>query len=311
MAKEKKEMSPLLARLKKASKIEYADTMDKSNIVQNIDVATTDILALNIALSGSLDGGIQSGLTIFAGPSATGKSLLVLLCAKAYLDKHEDAAMIFYDSEMGTSVKYFESVGIDIDRVLHIPITDVEQLKFDMMAQLEEIKRGDHVVIVVDSIGNLASKKEVEDALGEKSSADMTRAKQLKSLTRMITPHLNLKDIPVIMVNHTYDEIALYPKKIMSGGCLQAGSKVKMSNGELKNIEDIKEGELVTTLEGPKKVEHTWNPETLEIGTPECYEVEFEDGSKLVCSDRHRFMKEDGTWIHVQDLKIDEELKTA
>ena len=118
-----------------------------------------------------------------------------LICARAYLDKFEDAVMLFYDSEMGAGSKYFESLGIDPGRVLHVPITDIEQLKFDIMAQLEEIKRGDHVIIVVDSIGNLASKKEVDDALSEKSSADMTRAKQLKSIFRMVTPHLNLKNV--------------------------------------------------------------------------------------------------------------------
>lgn len=145
-------------------------------------------------------------------------TMIALVCAKAYLEKYDDAVMIFYDSEMGASKEYFNSLGIDQDRVLYTPITDVEELKFDLMAQLEQIKRGDHVVIVIDSVGNLASKKEVEDALNEKSAADMTRAKQLKSLTRMITPHLNLKNIPLIMINHVYQEIALYPKAIVSGG---------------------------------------------------------------------------------------------
>jgi hypothetical protein len=46
----------------------------------------------------------------------------------------------------------------------------------------------------------------------------MTRAKQLKSLFRIVTPHLNLKDIPMICINHTYKEIGLYPKDIVSGG---------------------------------------------------------------------------------------------
>jgi hypothetical protein len=34
----------------------------------------------------------------------------------------------------------------------------------------------------------------------------------------MITPHLNLKDIPLVAVNHTYKEIGLFPKDIVSGG---------------------------------------------------------------------------------------------
>jgi hypothetical protein len=105
-----------------------------------------------------------------------------------------------------------------MDRVLHTPITDIEQLKFDIMKQLNEVKRDDKVVIVIDSVGNLASKKEVEDTMNEKSVADMSRAKSLKSLFRMVTPHLTLKDIPLIVVNHTYMEIGMYPKAIVGGG---------------------------------------------------------------------------------------------
>ena len=85
------------------------------------------------------------------------------------------------------------------------------------MAQMNNIERGDHIIVLVDSVGNLASKKEVEDALEGKSVADMTRAKQMKSLFRMITPHLTIKDIPMVVVNHTYKEIGLFPKDIVSG----------------------------------------------------------------------------------------------
>jgi hypothetical protein len=87
-----------------------------------------------------------------------------------------------------------------------------------VMSQINNVERGDHVIVIVDSVGNLASKKEVDDALEGKSVADMTRAKQMKSLFRMITPHLTIKDIPMVVVNHTYSEIGLYPKQIVSGG---------------------------------------------------------------------------------------------
>jgi hypothetical protein len=86
------------------------------------------------------------------------------------------------------------------------------------MNQLTNIERGDRVMILIDSIGNLASKKEVEDAIEQKSAADMTRAKQIKSLFRMVTPHLTLKDIPMVVVNHTYMEIGMFPKAIVGGG---------------------------------------------------------------------------------------------
>jgi RecA/RadA recombinase len=125
---------------------------------------------------------------------------------------------LFYDSEFGSPRSYFESFGIDTDRIVHTPITDIEQLKFDIMKQLKEINRGERIMIVLDSIGNLASKNEVDDALDGKSVADMSRAKQIKSLFRMVTPHLNLKDIPMIAVAHIYMTQEMYSKPVVSGG---------------------------------------------------------------------------------------------
>jgi RecA/RadA recombinase len=146
------------------------------------------------------------------------KTAFALLMASAYMKKYPDAAVLFYDSEFGTPQSYFETFGINMDNVLHTPITDVEQLKHDIMSQLQNVEKGDRVIIVLDSIGNLASKKEVEDAIEGKSVADMSRAKQIKSLFRMITPHLTLKDIPMVVVNHTYKEIGMFPKDIVGGG---------------------------------------------------------------------------------------------
>jgi RecA/RadA recombinase len=95
---------------------------------------------------------------------------------------------------------------------------DVEELKFDLINQLENIERKDKVIIIIDSVGNLASKKELEDAKNEKSVGDMSRAKALKSLFRMTTPYLTMKDVPLLAINHTYQEIGLFPKAIVSGG---------------------------------------------------------------------------------------------
>ena len=173
---------------------------------------------INVALSGSFEGGLSSGLTVLAGPSKHFKTSFALLMASAYMKKHPDAIMLFYDSEFGSPQSYFESFGVDPARVLHTPITDVEKLKFDLVNQLESIERGDKVVIVIDSIGNLASKKELEDAMNEKSVADMSRAKALKGLFRMVTPYLTMKNLPLLAVNHTYQEIGLFPKAIVSGG---------------------------------------------------------------------------------------------
>jgi len=208
----------LLDKLKKNTTIKDSAILSKSKFFTEKDMVPTEVPMINVALSGRLDGGIIPGLTMWAGPSKHFKTAFSLLMAKAYMDKYPEAVLLFYDSEFGTPVKYFETFQIDMDRVLHTPLTDIEQLKFDIMQQLQEVNRGDKLIIILDSIGNLASKKEVEDALEGKSVADMSRAKQVKSLFRMVTPHLNLKDIPMVVVNHTYKEIGMFPKDIVGGG---------------------------------------------------------------------------------------------
>jgi RecA/RadA recombinase len=208
----------LLDKIKKNSTIKDSAILSKSKFFTDKDMVTTGVPMINVALSGKLDGGIVPGLTMWAGPSKHFKTAFSLLMAKSYMDKYPEAVLLFYDSEFGTPIKYFETFEIDMDRVLHTPLTDIEQLKFDIMQQLADVNRGDKLMIVLDSIGNLASKKEVEDALEGKSVADMSRAKQVKSLFRMVTPHLNIKDIPMVVVNHTYKEIGMFPKDIVGGG---------------------------------------------------------------------------------------------
>jgi len=208
----------LKEKLIKNSTIDMTSTLADSKIYTKKDVIPTPVPMINVALSGSIDGGITPGLTMLAGPSKHFKTGFALLLASAFLKKYKDGVVLFYDSEFGTPQSYFNTFGIPFDSVVHTPITDIEELKFDIMQQINSLDRKDQVMIVIDSIGNLASKKEVEDALDGKSVADMSRAKQLKSLFRMVTPHLSLKDIPMVVINHTYKTMEMYAKDVVGGG---------------------------------------------------------------------------------------------
>ena len=229
----------ILDKIKKNSTIKESAILAESKFFTKKDMVPTSVPAINIALSGRLDGGLTPGLTMWAGPSKHFKTMFSLIMAKSYMEKYPDAAMLFYDSEFGTPIDYFKTLGIDMDRVVHTPIMDVEQLKFDIMQQMNAFERGDHVIVVIDSIGNLASKKEVEDAMEGKSVADMSRAKQLKSLFRMVTPHLTMKDIPMVVVNHTYKTLELYSKDVVGGG---TGSYYSADNIFILGRQQEKEG---------------------------------------------------------------------
>ena len=295
--------SKMMEKLLKNSTVKFSSVLSESVMFNDKDIIPTDIPIFNIAFSGSLSGGIASGLTLLAGPSKSYKSLSSLVCVKAYLDKYSDAVCVLYDSEGGMTPDMLKSQGVDPSRVLHIPIDHLEMLKFDLVKQLQEINRGDKVIIVIDSIGNTASLKELTDALEEKSVAEMQRAKTIKALFRMVTPSLVNKDIPCICICHTYQEMTMYPKQIISGGCMVEGTKIIMANGELRPIELVQLGDSVKTMYGPKVVTHVWNPDTHANGTPECYEITFEDGHVATVSDGHKFLVDDN-WVEAKHLSV-------
>jgi RecA/RadA recombinase len=204
-------------KLLKNSTIKQTAVLSESRILDDRTIVSTSIPAMNIAFSGDVDGGFGPGITTWAGPSKHFKTVFSLIMAKAYLDKFPEGMLLFYDSEFGSN-NYFDSVGIDRDRVIHTPITDIEGLRSDLSNQIAELEKKDKLIIVIDSIGNLASKKETEDAMDQKSAADFTRSKILKSLFRIVTPHLTLKDIPMIVINHTYKTMEMFSKDVLGGG---------------------------------------------------------------------------------------------
>lgn len=208
----------LIEKIKKNSKIKELSILTNSKVLEEKKLISTDVYAMNIALSGDMDGGFTNGLTMFAGPSKHFKTSFTLLLISTYLKKYPDSVCIYYDNEFGSPKSYFKQFDIDTDRVVHIPFTNIEELKTDIMNQMAEKEKNDKIIFAIDSIGNAASIKEINDAKDDKQVADMTRAKSLKSLFRMITPNLSLKNIPLIVINHTYKEQSLFPKDIVSGG---------------------------------------------------------------------------------------------
>jgi RecA/RadA recombinase len=78
------------------------------------------------------------------------------------------------------------------------------------------------VIVAIDSLGNLASAKELRDVTEGKDAADMgTKAKAMKSMMRALTFKAAKARVPILFTNHIYDNPAsLYPElvKKQSGG---------------------------------------------------------------------------------------------
>ena len=75
------------------------------------------------------------------------------------------------------------------------------------------------MMIILDSLGNLSTTKELEDTAAGAETRDMTRAQIIKAAFRVLTLKLGRANVPLIVTNHTYDVIGAYmPTKEMGGG---------------------------------------------------------------------------------------------
>ncbi len=213
-------MSDIMARLKKNSKSPMAAALSESKFYSGDDGSfPLQIPMMNVALSGKTDVGMSPGLLMICGESKHFKTGFMLEVAKGFQEKHPDGVILFYDSEKGAPIKYFKLRNMDMSRILHTPIFNIEELKFDSVSQLKMLQEeGVPMMIMVDSIGMLPSTKEVSNAEEENSAADMTRARELNSLFRIWTPYIAFNDIPAVIINHGYTSMDGKGTYNVSGG---------------------------------------------------------------------------------------------
>jgi RecA/RadA recombinase len=184
----------------------------------------TGCMVLNAIISGSLYKGVPKGrITGFSGPSMTGKTFII---NKILASAQKKGIMpVIFDTEIAVDASSSSGVGLDPANTKYVPVNTVEECRNQMMALLNGIEENNlngKFIISIDSLGNLASEKEVADAEKGKAAMDMgMRAKSLKSMMRLLTYKAASTGTTVLFANHTYDNpAALYPTlvKSQSGG---------------------------------------------------------------------------------------------
>jgi len=210
----------------KESKNEYAafasDGVAAGDVESFVD---TGSYIFNALVSGSIFGGIPSNkITALAGESGTGKTFFCLSVVRNFLDTDPDAGVIYFETESAISKQMIESRGIDSSRLIIFPVDTIEEFRTQAVRIIDkymEQKTEDRkpLMFVLDSLGMLATKKEVQDASDDKQVRDMTKAQIVKSAFRILTLKMGKANIPMIVTNHTYDVVGSYvPTKEMGGG---------------------------------------------------------------------------------------------
>jgi RecA/RadA recombinase len=199
--------------------------LDETCISTPSDWIDTGSKALNAIISGSLYKGIPRGrITGFAGPSGAGKTLIINKCI-ANAQKKGYIAVI-WDSEVAVDKQSAKNVGVDLKKTKYYPVETIEECRNQISTFLDNVIAANDpslkFIISIDSLGNLASSKEIEDARKGKDAADVgQRAKALKSMMRAITYKAAKAGVPILFSNHIYEGMEMFPSLIKN----QAGGK--------------------------------------------------------------------------------------
>lgn len=221
MAKKPKDVGTEKSLLSQMLEFDDGASYIEDSIYDNTPLFNTGVYALNLALSGSLHQGGGSGILQVVGDSKTFKSSFACVMIAKYLNDEPDAFVLFFNSEFANTKEYMINYGVDLRRVIEIPVSNIDDIKKSMVKRLDKIPVGAKVFIFVDSIGQLGSKKELEDTLNKDDlpgMSGMKRANDITSLFRLITPAIGKKRLFAYVINHYYNTMDLYPQKIIKGG---------------------------------------------------------------------------------------------
>jgi RecA/RadA recombinase len=117
-----------------------------------------------------------------------------------------------------------ESRGIDTKRVIISEPDSIQKFRhtslqiLDNYAKASEKKRPP-MMMVLDSLGQMSTTKELEDTMEGKETRDMTKAQVLKATFRVLGLKLAKVQVPLLVTNHVYEVVGSYiPTKEMAGG---------------------------------------------------------------------------------------------
>ena len=236
-----------LKNLVKTTGNEFASIVEEG--VQAADVSgyiDTGSYIFNALLSGSIYDGLPNNkITALAGESATGKTFFALGMCKQFLNDNPDSAVIYFESESAITKDMIEERGIDSSRIVIVPVTTVQEFRTQSIKILDQYikdKTDMKMLFVLDSLGMLSTTKEIEDTASGAETRDMTRAQLVKGAFRVLTLKLGKAGVPLIVTNHTYDEMGLFAKKVMGGGSglkYAASSIIFLSKKKEKDGKDV------------------------------------------------------------------------
>jgi len=142
---------------------------------------------------------------------------------KNFQKKYSLGIVLYYESESAITKHMMKARGINVSRVAMLPVNTIQEFRHQLLNALDVYEAGDlkkrpKLLIILDSLGNLSTSKEIADIREGKDTRDMTRAQLVRGAFRAITLQMGLLNVPMILTNHTYEGMGLYSVKRQGGG---------------------------------------------------------------------------------------------
>jgi SpoVK/Ycf46/Vps4 family AAA+-type ATPase len=190
---------------------------------------------------------------------------------------------------------------LDVDRFIMFPVATVEEFRTQCIKVIDGVPKETKVMIFLDSLGNLSTRKEMEDSASGSDKRDMTRAPMIRGTFRTLALKLSTKNIPLIITNHTYDKVgSMFPsKEISGGGGIKYAASVIVTLGKRK----VKEGtEVMGSIVRCKLVKGRFTKEESIVETMLDYQTGLDKYFGLVdIAEKHGIFKKVSTRFEMPD----------
>lgn len=248
-------------KLVKKTGNQFASRLAEDELEEDITYVDTGSYSLNAALSGSIFGGIPCNKVVgLAGEESTGKTFYALSIARHFQEQNPDGAVFYFETEGAIDKtpktrQMLQSRGVDPDRFVILPIVTIQEFRTQALKVLDDYLASPEegrppMMIVLDSLGNASTEKEVNDIGEGKDTKDMTRSQLIRAAFRVLTLKMNRARVPMIVINHVHDVIGSYvPTKDMGGGrgLKYAASIIGfLSKSKKKDDDNVVTGAVIT-----------------------------------------------------------------
>ena len=263
---------------------------------------------LDLAISNRPKGGFPVGrITEITGLEASGKSLLA---AHTLAETQKKGGLAVYiDTESATSSEFLTAIGVDIKKMLYVPLETIEEIFETIETIVENVRKSDKdrlVTIVVDSVMGASTKIEMS-AEYDKDGYATSKSIILSKAMRKVTNWIARERICLIFTNQLRTKLGVSfgdPWTTSGGKAIPFHASVRL---RLKSIGQIKVKDSVVGIKTRVTVvKNRMGPPLRSID----YDIYFESGIDnyggwLTIMKDFKMVTQAGAWYTYEDIDTD------